>query len=443
VEPMEQSGGEPSAPFPDGHIEVDPSGRITGVDAQAERLLGWSAGELVGRPIDVLVAEHPGHLGARPNDVDLLVAARRRDGAPLPVEIRLREATDQDFQQRVALAIRASSPAVEEAVGRPPMPEEEPAPTVQSVAELAAGIAHDLNNSLSVIMIYSDLIDRAREHRSLHEDVGEIRTAAQRSAELTGQLMRLSQLARQDTAVPSDALPYADVDLLLRAIRMRAKPEVEHGSVGVVVVDDHAMFAESLARLLGSEDDIEVLGVGATGREAVTLVERLRPRVLLLDFDMPEGNGVEVATEIKARWPTTMIVLITGSTDDRVLLRAIEAGCSGYLTKDRAAPEVANAVRVVAAGDALFSNAQMARLLPKLARSSVGLGSDLTDRDRVVLNLLARGATNEVIAAGVGVTEGAARELVDGILASLQAHSKLEAVATAIREGVIDYNSPF
>ena len=165
----------------------------------------------------------------------------------------------------------------------------------------------------------------------------------------------------------------------MQAISRYLGRQATPGSIGVVVVDDHRLFAEGLTRLLDVEDDIDVLGSGATGREAVALVERLQPRVLLLDFDMPEGNGVVTATEIKARWPETMIVMISGSTDDSLLLRAIDAGCSGYLTKDRAASDVASAVRTVAAGEALLSPAAMARLLPRLPKSNRGMGSDLSE----------------------------------------------------------------
>ncbi|MFL6165906.1 MAG: response regulator [Ornithinibacter sp.] len=211
----------------------------------------------------------------------------------------------------------------------------------------------------------------------------------------------------------------------------------------MVGVDHHRLFVEGLTRLLDVEDDIEVLGSGATGREAVGLVERLRPRVLLLDFDMPEGNGVVTATEIKARWPQTMIVMISGSTDDGLLLRAIDAGCSGYLTKDRAASDVASAVRRVAAGEALLSPAAMARLLPRLPKSDRGKGSDLTERQLQVLGMLARGGTNKSVAIALSCSPEVAREEIDGVISTLGAHSTLEAVATAIREGVIEYNSPF
>jgi DNA-binding NarL/FixJ family response regulator len=193
--------------------------------------------------------------------------------------------------------------------------------------------------------------------------------------------------------------------------------------------------------LLGLEEDIEVLGIGSSGKEALSLVERFRPRVLLIDYDIPEGNGVEVTKEIKKSLPETMIVMITGSAEDRVLLAAIEAGCSGYLTKDRASSEVANAVRVAAAGDALLTPAQMARLLPRLTKSYRAVGSDLTDREREVLTLLSHGATNKAIAAELFLSVNTVRNYVQGVLTKLDAHSKLEAVSTAVREGIISYDS--
>lgn len=217
--------------------------------------------------------------------------------------------------------------------------------------------------------------------------------------------------------------------------------DAENGQVSVVLIDDHRMFAESLSRLLDLEDDIEVVGVGASGKEALSLVEQHAPRVLLIDYDIPEGNGVQVATEVKQRRPDTMVVMITGAAEDRILLAAIEAGCSGYVTKDRAAADVANAVRVAAAGDALLSPAQMARLLPRLSRSFRAVGSDLTERESEVLRMLALGSSNKAIAAELFLSVNTIRNYVQSILTKLDAHSKLEAVATAVREGILDYDT--
>jgi DNA-binding NarL/FixJ family response regulator len=209
--------------------------------------------------------------------------------------------------------------------------------------------------------------------------------------------------------------------------------------VSVLVIDDHMMFAESLGRLLADEDGVTVLGCAATGAEGLEMAGRLRPRVVLVDYQLPDRNGVELAAAMKAADPDVMVLMLTGATDDRVLLAAIEAGCSGFLTKDRAAAEVASAVRAAASGEALISPDQLARLLPQLSRSTQPVGADLTDRERELLLLVARGGTNKAIAAELHLSVNTVRNYVQSVLTKLGAHSKLEAVATAVRAGIIDY----
>ena len=217
--------------------------------------------------------------------------------------------------------------------------------------------------------------------------------------------------------------------------------EETEASVRVLVVDDHRMFAESLARLLGDEDGIEVIGVAASSEEGVGAVRRLKPDVVLVDYRMPDRDGVETAATIKELDPSCMVVMLTGSEDDRVLLGAIDAGCSGFLTKDRAAGEVARAVRAAASGEALISPAQLARLLPRLSSKKTEVGTDLTRRELELLTHLARGSSNKAIAADLHLSLNTVRNYVQSVLTKLDAHSKLEAVATAVREGIIDYPS--
>lgn len=211
--------------------------------------------------------------------------------------------------------------------------------------------------------------------------------------------------------------------------------------IGVVIIDDHQMFAESLGRLLADESGISVLGTAATASGGIRLAARLHPQVVLVDYLMPERDGVAIAKEIKASDPQVMVVMLTGSSDDRVLLAAIDAGCSGFLTKDRAAADVADAVRAASAGEAVISPAMLARLLPKLKPTHRALGSDLTEREHEILLLLARGWTNKVIAAHLHLSLNTVRNYVQYTLAKLDAHSKLEAVSTAVREGIIDFPS--
>jgi DNA-binding NarL/FixJ family response regulator len=210
--------------------------------------------------------------------------------------------------------------------------------------------------------------------------------------------------------------------------------------ITVLIIDDHRMFAESLSRLLSDEDDIDVVGVGSSGAEGLELAGRLSPAVVLVDYHMPDQDGVTVAAQIKTKDPEVMVVILTGSSDDKTLLKAIEVGCSGFLTKDRASEEVVEAVRVAAAGEALISPAMLARLLPKLNKTHRALGDNLTEREREVLRYLARGLPNKAISAELFLSVNTIRNYVQSILSKLGAHSKLEAVSTAVREGIIDYS---
>ena len=215
----------------------------------------------------------------------------------------------------------------------------------------------------------------------------------------------------------------------------------ERGTIGVLIIDDHRMFAESLARLLADEEGISVLATAASGSEGIELADRLRPQVVLVDYQMPEQDGVAIAAEIKRRDPKIMVVMLAGSAEDRVLLAAIDAGCSGFLTKDRTAAEVAYAVRAAASGEAFISPALLARLLPKLNRTDRALGADLSKREREILALLARGWTNNVIASELNLSVNTVRNYVQSVLSKLGTHSKIEVVSTAVREGIIDYPS--
>ncbi len=211
--------------------------------------------------------------------------------------------------------------------------------------------------------------------------------------------------------------------------------------IGILIVDDHRMFAESLARLLSDEEGLQVLGIATDGAEALTLAEAMQPRVVLVDYQMPGQDGVELTVQIRRRNPHTMVLMLTGSADDHVLLAALEAGVSGFLTKDRAASEVADAVRAAAIGEALISPALLGQLLPQLNRTYHSVGSDLTDREREILHLLASGGTNKAIADDLHLSVNTVRNYVQSVLTKLGAHSKLEAVSTAVREGVIVFPS--
>jgi len=211
-------------------------------------------------------------------------------------------------------------------------------------------------------------------------------------------------------------------------------------AVTVLLIDDHQMFVESLARVLADDDRIDVVGVASTAADGLRMADQLRPRVAIVDFLLPDQDGVELTGAMKENNPDVMSVMLTASTEDRVLLGAIDAGCSGFLTKDRAVAEVVDAVLAAADGEALVSPAQLARLLPRLSPTHQSVGADLTRRELQLLNHLARGQSNKAIAEELHLSVNTIRNYMQSVLGKLGAHSKLEAVSTAVREGLIDYH---
>lgn len=210
-------------------------------------------------------------------------------------------------------------------------------------------------------------------------------------------------------------------------------------TIRVLVVDDHQMFSEGMVRMLSDHDEIFVVGVAGTVEEAVASARLHAPDVVLMDYELPDGDGVQATERVKKENPDVKVVMVTSHTDEGVLIRAIEAGASGYVTKSKVIGDVVDAVRAAADGEALISPAMLARLLPKLRPNKRGLGSDLSTRELEVLGLLAEGLANQAIADKLVISVHTVRHHVQNIITKLNAHSKLEAVATAAREGLIKY----
>ncbi len=159
---------------------------------------------------------------------------------------------------------------------------------------------------------------------------------------------------------------------------------------------------------------------------------------MVLDFHLPDGDAPEIAGKILASRPGTRILVLSGSGGDRSLLAALDAGCLGFVTKDKAVEELVAAVRHVHAGEAYVPAAMLGALLPRIGRRFDHPGADLTDRERQVLHCLGDGMTNPAIAEQLFLSVHTVRSHVQGVLSKLGAHSKLEAVAIATREGLLD-----
>lgn len=207
----------------------------------------------------------------------------------------------------------------------------------------------------------------------------------------------------------------------------------------MLVVDDHAVFAQALATILGIEADLKVVGTGDSVAKALELHRSLQPDVVLLDVHLPDGSGVEAAAQIKRERSQTQVVILTSDEDERVLEGAIQAGVTGYLSKHESAPQVLQAVRSAAQGEALIAPYMLARLLRGLERPQrpQPSGSPLTPKELVVLRQLALGHDNEAVARALGLSPNTVRTHVQNILAKIKVHSKLEAVSKALQEGWI------
>ncbi len=208
--------------------------------------------------------------------------------------------------------------------------------------------------------------------------------------------------------------------------------------IRVLVVDDHAVLASSLSHVLDAEDGLTCVGVATTLEKARTLIQTTSPDVMLLDHRLPDGDGIAAIGELRALRPELKIVVLTASAADHVLVQAIEAGASGFMSKTRSLNEVTSAVRAAASGEALISPEMLARLLPRLSRSaSAARPQELTEREREVLDLLADGLTNAAIAERLVVSVHTVRNHIANLSAKLGAHSKLEALSIAVREGLL------
>ncbi len=201
------------------------------------------------------------------------------------------------------------------------------------------------------------------------------------------------------------------------------------------------MFAESLSHVLGLAPDLDVVGVARDAATAMELITELRPHVALVDYWLPDQDGVALTAAIKDAHPDVQVVMLTAMRQERVLIEAIDAGVSGFITKDRAVEDVAEAVRMAAAGEALISPDVLTRLLSKLRPAQSELIVDLTKRERELLQRVAQGGTNKAIAHELHLSVNTIRNYVQALLTKLGAHSKLEAVAIATRAGLIEQAS--
>jgi DNA-binding NarL/FixJ family response regulator len=207
----------------------------------------------------------------------------------------------------------------------------------------------------------------------------------------------------------------------------------------VLIVDDHALFRDGVAALLGAWGHA-VVGQASCGEDALALVDKLAPRLVLMDVRMPGLSGVETTRRIKARHPEIAIVMLTVSEDENDLFAAIKAGAQGYLLKDLESAQLRLLLDAVERGEAAMTPATAARIVHEFVRENRPHHEPdrLTEREIEVLRLVTVGLRNKEIAARLGITENTTKYHLKHILEKLHAESRAELAARAVREGLVD-----
>jgi len=208
--------------------------------------------------------------------------------------------------------------------------------------------------------------------------------------------------------------------------------------VQVLLADDHPIYRDGLAGLLGATTDLVVVGQAATGRQAAELAASLTPDVVILDLNMPELNGVDAARQIVGTAPHTAVLILTMYDDDALVFQAIQAGARGYVLKSADPDTILAAVRSVARGEAIFGAALAQRLSQWFATMDDHRGPfvQLTPRENQALELIARGWGNPAIAERMGVSAKTVRNLVSNIFTKLQVADRAAAIAKARDAGL-------
>ena len=214
--------------------------------------------------------------------------------------------------------------------------------------------------------------------------------------------------------------------------------------IKLIVADDHALARGGLKAMLGAEDDLEVVGEAADGGEAVDLALKLRPDVVVMDIRMPKVDGIEATRRLRAHNGAPNVLVLTTFDLDEYVYEALRAGAGGFMLKDAAPSQLAEAVRTVAAGESLLAPAVTRRLVERFVRRPPADAvreqefADLTDRELEVLTLIARGLSNAEIGEQLFLSEATVKTHVTRILSKLGLRDRVQAVVRAYESGLVE-----
>ncbi len=219
--------------------------------------------------------------------------------------------------------------------------------------------------------------------------------------------------------------------------------------ISVIIADDHRVVREGLATILGAVDWMHVAGLAADGAQAVDLAARHEADVVLMDLHMPGTDGVEATRRLKTERPATAVVVLTTYTDDNSILAALEAGATGYLTKNASAADIHRAIEAAACGHAILDPLATARLVHASRRTDPGhiaenaaLPDGLTEREAQVLGLIAQGLSNAEIAAMLYLSRSTVKTHIHQIFAKTGSRDRPQAIVYAHRHGIRDEEDP-
>jgi DNA-binding NarL/FixJ family response regulator len=210
----------------------------------------------------------------------------------------------------------------------------------------------------------------------------------------------------------------------------------------ILIIDEHILYRESLTQLFSRQPDMSVVGEGGSVREAIEFARRLRPDLILMDFSLPDGTGLDAAAQILNEQPTARIIFMTTQDNDERLFSAVRLGVRGYLMKNIPTSRLLSAMRGVEHGEAALSREMTARLMGEFARSQSQAPhqeppfAGLTARELQVLRELATDATNREIADRLFISENTVRNHMHSILEKMGVPSRREAILMARRHGI-------
>lgn len=212
---------------------------------------------------------------------------------------------------------------------------------------------------------------------------------------------------------------------------------IQTNLIRVMLVDDHAVVRSGLATFLMTCDDMELVGEAASGEQAISMCEKSKPDVVLMDLVMPGMDGATATQKLRERCPHIQVIVLTSFKEQELVQGALKAGAIGYLLKDVTADELANAIRAAYAGKPTLAPEAAQALIQATRMPAEKIGFDLTEREKEVLALMVEGLNNNQIAKHLVISVSTAKFHVSSVLSKLRASSRTEAVALALQNNLV------